>query len=634
LGFNPNSDELRSDITLFFYNYDKKKDLIYSIHSYSGDAQVIVYSNNSRWDATKQKMIYDYQEINKFDINSYDEQQSLNGNNPYYTDYHDVVLIKEKEKYDNIIFKITPKNKFSFYIQCNYDKNFMEIPIGKMKSYFAKNNEFFGYFDMPEEYTDMELSLSLEKNIKMSAELYVKINIIDSKKTNNVIKKNNNSIYYIYSVPTEENYDYKMVTDKTLGTISLNMRNFPTLTVEDKKTKFIRGVFYIRINKREFTPLPNENDNEKINDINKEKNENEMKEIKQIKQSDDKALINILLTPGENNFKHVKTDPYIYYFSNLTYNAETKEKVPETKIWELRKDKVGHDIMIIEISSCSGEYSFKIQDHLITGVNSDVSVEYYDKKENGKHTIYVGNLKSNIYYLSIEARESDIKCKMKNQGKSNINCGNDLSYMMYYYTDYEQSIKLPKINKFLTYTPYGNGKIKIELPPLIMRDINDEEKDIKDLKFDVFATKKKEYFDNLGNVCFLSRFTPSENTVFYLEDMKIKNRKALIISGLGYRKRYYIGILIQNVNTRELIAFDPLVVWSGGYLPFPLWQTILTNCIIIGLIIALIIFFTKYRTVKVEIKEIKGDALPKNEFEVPGVGMSENIRYSNLGESY
>ena len=70
--------------------------------------------------------------------------------------------------------------------------------------------------------------------------------------------------------------------------------------------------------------------------------------------------------------------------------------------------------MIIEISSCSGQYSFKIQDHLITGASNDVSVNYYDKHENGKHTIYIDNLKSNIYYLSIEAKESDLECKIKN----------------------------------------------------------------------------------------------------------------------------------------------------------------------------------------------------------------------------
>ena len=243
LGFNPNSNELQTDITLFFYNYDKKKDLIYSIHTYVGDAQVIVYSNNSWWDINKQKLVYDYQEINSFVINSYDEQNSLSGYNPYYTDYHNVILAKEKEDYDNIIFKIIPKNKFSFYIQCNYDKNFMEIPFGKMKSYFAKNNEFYGYFDITEEYSDIELSISLEKNLRMSAELYVKINTIDITKNNNIIKKNNDTLYYIYSIPTDENYDYSMITDKTFGTISLNMRNFPHLSLEDKKLNLLEDYF-------------------------------------------------------------------------------------------------------------------------------------------------------------------------------------------------------------------------------------------------------------------------------------------------------------------------------------------------------------------------------------------------------
>ena len=505
----------------------------------------------------------------------------------------------------------------------------MEIPFGKMKSYLAKNNEFYGYFDITDEYSDIELSLFLEKNILMSAELYVKINIIDTS-SKNIIKKNDESIIYVYSIPSDKNYDYKMITDKTLGTISLNMRNFPHLSEEEKKTKFVRGLFYIMINKKEFTPLPQENKNKNIN--NKENVVNEA--YNKNKNKDVKALINILLTPGINNFKQVKANPYVYYFSNLTYDSTTKEKIPETKIWELHKDKVGHDIMVIEISSCSGQYNFKIQDHLITGVSNDVSVNYYDKNENGKHTIYVDNLKSNHYYLSIEARESDLICKMKNDTTSKFYCGNNLAYMMYYYTDYEQSIKIPKIDKYLTYTPYGKGKIKIILPEIILRDINENQKDINDFKFDVFATRKKEYFDKLGNVCFLSRFVPSEQTIFYLEDMKVENKKALIISGLGYRNQYYIGILVQNINTRELIAFDPIIIWSGGYLPYPLWQTILTNVIIFGLIIAIIIYFKKYRTVKVELKEIKGDALPKNEFELPSVGMTQHIKYSGIGESY
>ena len=619
LGFDPNSDEFQSDITLIFYNYEKSKDLIYSIHSYVGDAHVIVYSNNSFYDMNRHEYINEYKQLNSFDINSYNEQNNILVSNPYTNDYHNAILVKDKEKFDNIIFKITPKNKFCFYIRCNYDKNFLEIPFGKMMSYYAKNDEFYGYFDITEEYTDIELSISLEKNLKMNAELFVKINILNIDK----LDKSNSSNIYIYSIPNEDNYDYKMETDKTLGSISLNMRNLPRLKEEDKKNKFIRAVFYIKINRKEFIPIP--------------KAEPEIKDkIKEMvkNQYEEKSLINILLTPGINNFKRVKTSPYVYYFSNLTYENSTKERIPETKIWELRKDKIGHDIMVIEISSCSGEYSFKIQDHFISGINNDVTVNYYEKKENGKHSIYINNLKSNIYYLSIEANENDIICKMKNKGKTNINCGNDLSYIMYYYTEYEQSLKVPKVERLLNYIPYGKGKIKVELPEVIFRDINYNEREIDDFKFDVFATKKKEYFDKLGNVCFLSRFIPSEETVFNIENIKITKKKALIISGLGYRNQYYIGILMQNANTRELFAFDPIVIWSGGILPYPIWEIVLTFCVMVSSLTALIIIILKYKNIKNEIMEIKGDALPKNEFEIYRNGSSEHIRYSGIGQSY
>ena len=570
------------------------------------------------YDIIKNKNVNEYKEINSFDIDSYNEQNSIIGSSPYNNDYHDVILVKEKENFDNIIFRITPKNKFSFYIRCNYDKNFLEIPYEKMISYYAKNDEFYGYFDIVDEYTDIELSISLEKNLKMNAELYVKINILNYQKQ----EKSNNSNIYMYSIPNEENYDYKIETDKTLGTISLNMRNLPKLKEEEKNIKFIRGLFYIKINRIKFEPIQEEH---YIKDKIKEMVKN---------QYEEKALINILLTPGINNYKRVKTNPYIYYFSNLTYGNSTKEKIPETKIWELRKDKVGHNIMVIEISSCSGEYSLKIQDHFISGVNNDDSLDYYEKKENGKHSIYINNLKSNIYYLSIEANENDVLCKMKNQGKANFNCGNDLAYIMYYYTDYEQNIKVPKVEKMLNYMPYGKGKIKVELPEIIFRDINYNEREIKDFKFDVFATKKKEYFEKLGNVCFLSRFVPSEDTIFTLEEMKITNKKSLIISGLGYRKQYYIGILMQNANTRELFAFAPLEVWSGGILPYPIWEIVLTLFIFITTSVALIIFIIKYRNVHNEIMEIKGDALPKNESDMFRSHSSEYIHYSGIDNNY
>ena len=132
----------------------------------------------------------------------------------------------------------------------------------------------------------------------------------------------------------------------------------------------------------------------------------------------------------------------------------------------------------------------------------------------------------------------------------------------------------------------------------------------------------------------MSRFTPSEDTVFTIEDKKITKKKALIISGLGYRNQYYIGILMQNANTRELFAFDPVVIWSGGILPYPIWEIVLSICLILASAITLIIIIIRYKNIKDEIVEIKGDALPKNEFEIYRSGSSEHVRYSGIGETY
>ena len=76
-------------------------------------------------------------------------------------------------------------------------------------------------------------------------------------------------------------------------------------------------------------------------------------------------------------------------------------------------------------------------------------------------------------------------------------------------------------------------------------------------------------------------------------------------------------------------------MWTGGYLPFPIWQTALvSNIIIIILVILLVIFVRKYCGAKEELKIIKGDTLPKTESEINAASMEDKIVYSGLGSSY
>ena len=188
----------------------------------------------------------------------------------------------------------------------------------------------------------------------------------------------------------------------------------------------------------------------------------------------------------------------------------------------------------------------------------------------------------------------------------------------------------------MIHTPYGNGKIRIKVPSIIKKDILFNNKSIEDYKFAVFATKNEDYYDKMGSICYLSQYkNKSENSIFKINDVKHEEGKYLIISGLGYRQKYYINVLAQSITSKELIAFQPFVMWTGGYLPFPIWQTALvSNIIIIILIIILVIVIRKYCGAKQELKEIKGDTLPKTEVEVSSGSTEDKVQYSGLGSSF
>ena len=85
----------------------------------------------------------------------------------------------------------------------------------------------------------------------------MKINIVDTTKRLKVKEGQNfneMSLYH-YSYPSEENYDYHIPTDDILGTLALNINNLPRLTSEEKKTKFIRALIYVKLREENFEPI-------------------------------------------------------------------------------------------------------------------------------------------------------------------------------------------------------------------------------------------------------------------------------------------------------------------------------------------------------------------------------------------
>ena len=643
VGKNPKNNEKveQPDLKLYFYNFFfNRRDFIYSIHSYVGDAHFKIYYNDSHWDIAKQKEIFEYKLFKEFDVlsSNEDSKDNIEVYNPYTKDYFGVITNQEYQGHQSFVFQVLPKGEFGFYIQCNYEKDWNEISLEKSKGYGVRGNKFYGYFDITEEYGDLEISLSIEKNIFISADLYVKINIVDTSKRLKVKEgqnANQMSIYH-YSYPSEQNYDYHVPTDDVLGTLALNINNLPKIKQNEKSTKFVRALIYVRLNEENFEPIHPYGPRD-----GRGRDHHGPRPWEQDER--DLPVINILVTPGFQNVKYVDANPNEYYFSNLTYSSSPYKNAIESKIYTLRVENDDDDLLIIEISSCTGAYEVSITDVLDNAgeEKTDKDIELIEKNKNGKKVIYIQNLKSKVYYLTIRSKMDDFICQLRygkkhhfrrkgkkiknafNETKEEIpkNCSNNLVYLMYYH-----SVKKHKtfftvdetMNKLLLHTPYGKGKIKIHVPKIIKKDINNNNITIEDYKFDIFATKNERYYKRMGSVCFLSQFKNySEDTIFKIEDVKHEGNKYLIVSGLGYRQKYYINILAQSTTSKELIAFSPFVMWTGGYLPFPIWQTALvSNIIIIILVILLVIFIRKYCGAKEELKIIKGDTLPKTESEV------------------
>ena len=668
IGMSPDSSEqpeLKLYFNHFFFN---RNDFIYSIHSYVGDAHFKIYANDSRWDISQQKEVFDYHLFKEFDIVSNNEanKDNIEVYNPYNRDYHNFITAEQYRGHQNFVFQVLPKNEFGFYIQCNYEKEWNELSIGKSKSFYARRNNFYGYFDIVDDYSDIELAFSIDRNILLSADLYVKINIIDTTKKVKVKEGQNineMSLYH-YLYPSPENYDYYMPSDETLGTISLNMNNLPKLKPEEKSTKFIRGLIYVRLKEENFEPIQPFGDGSNRHGGPHGRHGWHHGQRTWEENEENLPVITIMLTPGVQLVKYVDANPHEYYFSNTTYGGNMTRE-PENKIYTLYIQNEDDDVLIIEISSCYGSYQASITDILDNAgqPNSDKDLDIFEQNRDGKKVIYVSNLKSKTYYLTIRAKISDYMChlkykhlyyrdhpkekyKMFNRGFNQTNdefsknmpkeCSNDLSYLMYYYTIKKIGLKYTTdLMRFLIHTPYGNGKIRIKVPTIIKRDILNNNLSIEDYKFAVFATKNEDYYNKMGSICYLSQYkNQSENEIFKVKDVKHEDGKYLVISGLGYREKYYINVVAQSTTSKELIAFQPFVMWTGGYLPFPIWQTALvSNIIIIILVVFLVIFIRKYCVAKKELKEIKGDTLPKMESEVSGT-TEDRVQYSGLGSSY
>ena len=187
-----------------------------------------------------------------------------------------------------IYIYVQPKNEFGFFISYNYDKNWNKVPISKTQTFFVVNQEFNGYFDINDEYTDVEFSLWVQNNLRMFADVYIKINTIDkfnlTPLMKNQKKKDDQFSIYHYSYPSVNNYDYHSTSDKTIGKISININSLPKLREDEIKTgkKFVRVLFYVRLGQTNLETIE-ENTNQENNNEETREEQNDLDETKTMK---------------------------------------------------------------------------------------------------------------------------------------------------------------------------------------------------------------------------------------------------------------------------------------------------------------------------------------------------------------
>ena len=561
---------------LAFYSY-KDTESIYELHAYLGKAKIHIYTNESKWNNVTKKTYYDYNHISEFVIQSKSDENELKEfqYQKYFTEEYFNTINPNVYKGKTVLFSIMPLSNFGFYIQIINERSWINIPIGKDKPYYIKNKIMYGYFDIFKEFSSVEISVYLKEFISKRAVMYLKL-IVDNKiKKSNEIGENEKDKLKHYEIPGYTNYDYMASTDNYLGAMNINIDNIPTIKKELNDKKIVRALFVINI----FNAFYNSyyrfgNDDNLIapeheGQITPYNNKFDY-------NSNQDSIVNILVTPGINNFKRIDIAPYTFYFSNtslirINNNNDDDEHnkkyngYNEVKIYSLDKISDKDDKMIIQIDTCSGEYDFKISSKIVNYDDNKDDIYYQQlSSEYGRKMILIDKLKYKHIYLSIKPKHNEKEC---NQGfvkdSNNLVCSKELSYLLYYYSTNEKQYYSSEPDRKLTFEEGDNDKqLVIIIPKLKDYDYHKNFIDKNNMEYNLFYTYNRTSSENIESVCYLGHYMDgdSENNkdITLIKNIKLNNKNEYIMDNINYDRPIYINILARNIKTNELIIYKPI----------------------------------------------------------------------------
>ena len=609
---NSESADKQIESTFTFYSY-KPEDVIYEIKAYLGMARIKVFTNETIYNSTTGKITYDYNHISEFTIRSDDSYQySIY---KIFTESYINSIQKNIITGKRIFFNVKPLTDFGFYLQIIYDREWINVPINKDKSYLITNNQLFGYFDIYRDFQNVEMSISLHDFTQKIAKIYIKLVVIE-KNSRHIFSGNRQDRLYHYEIPSYYNYDYSSKTNNYLGTMNININNLPIIKPEEVDKKFVRALFKIEIEKTYHRVISTGTNNEfpESPPISNQKETN----------------VRILVSPGVNNFKRVDVAPYNYYFSqtslipqrpimnpyeNYVYNGNK-----EIKIYSLDKKNEKDDKMIIQINSCSGNYDVKLSKKIVTYDDNSNDIQYETVGGiQGRKTYIINNLRYKHVYLSIKSAQNEQECSNGNEmDKNNNTCARELSYLLFYYSTSSQRQFTDNNIYQLKYRLDTRANFYLYVP-----QINNIDK--RFLEYNVIWTNNETYSKTMESICYLSQILNNEtnNTKIFIEkNVKLNYRNEVYMKRIYISSQpQYITLLVRNTKNNELISFQPILVQLNST-----WTSfVISMCIII---IIILICYSYFDCVRDKILDwyVNGFSL--------GFKKNETIKYSNLSDNY
>ena len=548
--------------------------LIYEIHAYTGKAKIRVFTNETIFNDKNELSGYDYNHISEFTISaeSEDEYSRIKTYTENYFNSISNNLIFNK----NVYFNIKPMTDFGFYIQLTYDRTWINIPIGESKTYLINKNFMAGYFDINNEISNVEMSLSLEEYTQKRAVVYVKVLVL-SKDVKQISSSNEQDKLYHYEIPSNTNCDYKERTNEILGAISININNLPIIKENEKNNKFIRALFSIEIKKHR--------NKRRTYTRKSETSPNEVADIDKIIPVSPQTKVTIAVTAGIDNFKRIDLPQHTYYFSNTSlisnsyssygYNNEFRQYDgnKEVKIYSLAKRSNEDRKMIIQLHSCSGKFDFKLSKKIVDYDNNPNDIPITNNiDEYGRNKYLIDNLRDMNLYLSIKSAQLAQDCNSGNEKDSNnVECSKELSYLLYYYSlsDREYSTKKQDLNLKYRYIYGKDSQINIIVTPLGGKDRFNNQREQKDIEYNLFWTKNSTLKERLDNICYLSQImnkneeklineTLTNSDINIIRNIELNDKNEYAIENLNSEEVIHVNILARNLRTNELIAYIPL----------------------------------------------------------------------------